>query len=485
MKSNNTVKLDVNLMNQKIQNIAAVNHVDKQAPEDIPSVLSQDSNNGLGEVGSSIFPPAPASLSEPFATLTDGGANETSHRPKNSRWRRIIAPGLTPRQRLRAVPLLGYLLSLIQAVLRLPVSQLRQALQFDAFQLQIQQQQQHIALLQRQVQDLSGRVNQVEPYVAGIQYQLQHALNLSKDRISSLEQVKSDQRLHRYDVLDIGARLMRIEQTLISKQFRTALHQAQVKQELNQESASSVNVSFVEDKILSAVATDKKSPLPAFDQDEFFLAFEDHFRGSPADIQNRQRIYLPYLEEVKAKARMERTPFIDLGCGRGEWLSLLKDVNIPAIGIDLNTRKIEECVAQGLDAKHADALAFLQSQQPGTIAGVTGFHLIEHLSFEQMIALFDAAYVALQPGGLLIFETPNPENLIIGSCSFHVDPTHQKPIVPDVAQFIARQRGFSKAEILRLNPFEEDMHLQATSPTQELLNRLLFGARDFALIAWK
>jgi hypothetical protein len=142
-------------------------------------------------------------------------------------------------------------------------------------------------------------------------------------------------------------------------------------------------------------------------------------------------------------------------------------------------------VAQGLDAKHADALDFLQSQQPGTIAGITGFHLIEHLSFEQMIALFDAAYVALQPGGLLIFETPNPENLIIGSCSFHVDPTHQKPIVPDVAQFIARQRGFSKAEILRLNAFEEDMHLQATSPTQELLNRLLFGPRDFALIAWK
>jgi O-antigen chain-terminating methyltransferase len=176
---------------------------------------------------------------------------------------------------------------------------------------------------------------------------------------------------------------------------------------------------------------------------------------------------------------------VDVGCGRGEWLELLGELGIPALGIDMNAAMVDACIASGCAAKVDDAIAYLQQQPAGCLAGVTGFHIIEHLPFETLIALFDAAYAALADGGILIFETPNPENMIVGSCNFYYDPTHRNPIVPAVAEFIATQRGFSKAEILRLHPFPEDYRVKGEGFSGDIINKFFFGAQDFALIAWK
>jgi O-antigen chain-terminating methyltransferase len=39
------------------------------------------------------------------------------------------------------------------------------------------------------------------------------------------------------------------------------------------------------------------------------------------------------------------------------------------------------------------------------------------------------------PGGLLILETPNPENLVVGACTFWYDPTHIRPLPPAMMRF--------------------------------------------------
>jgi hypothetical protein len=151
----------------------------------------------------------------------------------------------------------------------------------------------------------------------------------------------------------------------------------------------------------------------------------------------------------------------------------------------MNNAMVDLCRARGLDAICADAIAHLNRQPPGSVAAVTGFHIIEHLPFESLLALFDATLRVLQPGGLVIFETPNPENMIVGSCSFHYDPTHRHPIAPALAEFIARQRGFARTEILRLNAFPENALIVEDSEVARRVNRAFYGPQDYAVLAWK
>ncbi|RJF99364.1 class I SAM-dependent methyltransferase [Noviherbaspirillum saxi] len=220
----------------------------------------------------------------------------------------------------------------------------------------------------------------------------------------------------------------------------------------------------------------------AFDMESFYVAFEDKFRGTHDDIQNRLRVYLPY---VTAFAGQADARVVDIGCGRGEWLDLLRQQGIAATGVDLNHAMVKVCQDMGLQAECDDAIAWLRRQREGSLAAVTGFHIIEHLPFGTMVALFDAALRALRPDGLIIFETPNPENVIVGSCNFYYDPTHQHPLVPTVIEFLARQRGFAHAEILRLHPFAEDQRIHEDTDLARRLNHLFYGPQDFAILGWK
>lgn len=216
--------------------------------------------------------------------------------------------------------------------------------------------------------------------------------------------------------------------------------------------------------------------------DSFYIDFEDTFRGTREDISRRLQVYLPYLVPFANDAAAH---MVDVGCGRGEWLSLLKQHGYNATGIDLNPVMIDACRAHGLQAECADAIDYLSQQPEGSLALVTGFHIIEHLPFETLLALFDAALRALRPDGLIIFETPNPENLKVGACNFYTDPTHLNPIVPEVAQFIARQRGFANAKLLRLHPYPESHMLVEDSELAKRFNAAFYGPQDYSVVAWK
>jgi SAM-dependent methyltransferase len=216
--------------------------------------------------------------------------------------------------------------------------------------------------------------------------------------------------------------------------------------------------------------------------DNFYVEFEDNFRGTPEDIVKRLRVYLPYLEKFKNNPA---AIVVDVGCGRGEWLSLLSANHIAGIGVDMNATMIEACKDKGFNAHCADAIDYLRAQPENSVAVVTGFHIIEHLPFETLLALFDAALYALRSDGLIIFETPNPENVVVGACNFYFDPTHRNPIVPVVAEFMAKQRGFARAEILRLHPYPDHHRIAEESELAKRFNAAFYGPQDFAIVAWK
>lgn len=227
--------------------------------------------------------------------------------------------------------------------------------------------------------------------------------------------------------------------------------------------------------------------------DALYAAFEEEFRGSRELILNRLKVYLPLI--AQAKIGTSDTPILDVGCGRGEWLELLREFGYTARGIDINRVMLEQCRIKGLEVIEADAITYLQSLPDVSLGGVTGFHIIEHLPFEALIKLLVETARAIKPGGLVIFETPNPENIIVGSCNFYSDPTHRNPLFPPTVKFLMEEHGFVNVEIWRLREFRiednlkflEADHLLAPTlnPILEIIKSSFFAAPDFAVIGYK
>jgi 2-polyprenyl-3-methyl-5-hydroxy-6-metoxy-1,4-benzoquinol methylase len=214
--------------------------------------------------------------------------------------------------------------------------------------------------------------------------------------------------------------------------------------------------------------------------DALYVAFEDVFRGSRADIKARLELYLERLS--LAGASLPDRPVLDIGCGRGEWLELLGEKHIAAYGIDLNSMMIERAVSLGLDARHADLLDHLHSVEDTSRSAVTAFHVVEHLPLGTLIDFLDEALRVLVPGGVLILETPNPETMRVGATTFYNDPTHRNPIPSAVLKFLVEHRGFEEVEVVKLHPFTQGL-LEAGTRDAQLLNRVLFGPQDYSIIA--
>jgi SAM-dependent methyltransferase len=229
---------------------------------------------------------------------------------------------------------------------------------------------------------------------------------------------------------------------------------------------------------------------PLFDpqedvMDQFYRAFEDHFRGDQHQIMQRLQVYLPILQTLASQSsQLAPIQVLDVGCGRGEWLALLRDQGYEAIGIDLNQAMLAACQEQDLSVIKADILSYLNAQPDNSLAVITGFHVVEHLPFEDLVGLFAESYRVLRSGGVMIFETPNPRNVTVGSCNFYFDPTHKNPLPPEVLQFMARYSGFEPAQILPLNPSDHPRVLE-DSDMAHRFNELFYGSMDYAVIGWK
>ena len=218
--------------------------------------------------------------------------------------------------------------------------------------------------------------------------------------------------------------------------------------------------------------------------DALYAHFEDVFRGTRPDIKSRQSVYLPMLKE--AKAGTKKTPVLDVGCGRGEWLELLHESGLEARGVDTNRVMVKQCQDLGLNANLAQALVYLRSLPAVSLGAVTGFHIIEHMPFASLIDLLDETVRVLKPGGLAIFETPNPQNILVGSREFYNDPTHLKPVPSHVFRFLAEARGLCKVEVLNLHPYPEAYLLRLDeNGVAQRINEQFYGPQDYSIIGRK
>lgn len=378
----------------------------------------------------------------------------------SDRMRLLFSKEISIRRRISLIPVIGSVLIWATSIFKLNSIRHKIALDFDSLRLENQRLQDQIHQNQRVLND---QLLQIEN-----QLRNRHA------RISALESLSLQTRVQG---------LESFSQQVNSGNIERDNRIANLVREIRQVGTQSMPIS-------ANAVSDAKLPRPSEQSNEvvvpgldgFYLEFEDNFRGTSADISARLEVYLPYLLQFSNDVT---ATVIDIGCGRGEWLKLLQKNSIQAVGIDMNSAMVEACVEQGLSAHCLDAIHYLRQQPESSLAAITGFHIIEHLPFKVLLSLFDAALRALRPDGLIIFETPNPENLSVGACNFYFDPTHLNPIVPAVAQFMAKQRGFAKAEILRLHPYPDHFKLVEDSELAKRLNAALYGPQDFAVIAWK
>ncbi len=228
--------------------------------------------------------------------------------------------------------------------------------------------------------------------------------------------------------------------------------------------------------------TTQPRPAAAGILDSFYVSLEDRFRGSRAEIKRRLEAYLPSIKNSRAGST--KRPVLDLGCGRGEWLELLKEHTLLCRGVDANAVMRAQCVERGLEVVQADVLDYLRDLPDASFGAVTGFHLIEHLPLDSLLELVSQTRRVLTPAGVAIFESPNCKNLVVGACSFYIDPTHRNPVFPETAELMLALQGFEKIRIEYLSPVP-NVAFDAATPELAKIRDLLYGPQDFGIIAYK
>jgi len=216
-------------------------------------------------------------------------------------------------------------------------------------------------------------------------------------------------------------------------------------------------------------------------EEGFYYAFQEAFRGSERIIAERQQQYIHIVQRAYENCR---APLLDIGAGRGEFLSLCRDAGIEACGIDMNSAMVEHCKGIGLSVVHGEGLSYLRTLPDESLSAVTGFQVIEHLSSNQLLELIRTSFDKLKQGGVVVFETINPD-CIDAFKNFFVDMTHTRPVYSSVLKFMFELVGFKDIEVILTSPFDNEMKLVGNDRNTEMLNSYLFGYRDYAIVGWK
>ena len=227
--------------------------------------------------------------------------------------------------------------------------------------------------------------------------------------------------------------------------------------------------------------------------EQSYLALEDRFRGTDADIKERARAYLPYFDSG--------AEVLDLGCGRGETLAVLGESGIKARGIDSSSEMVEQCLHRGLEVRKADLMAELGRLAPTSLDGIVSLHVVEHLPSAVVERMVRLSWRVLKPGGVLILETPSPLSLVVSGRNFWRDPTHRRPVHPETLQLIFEEAGFDPVERVDLRPFAAEERLPEVdlgdlpneckhlgwqvTVLRDRLDSLLFGCQDYAIVGRK
>jgi len=220
-----------------------------------------------------------------------------------------------------------------------------------------------------------------------------------------------------------------------------------------------------------------------------YVGFENEFRGSQEAIRARLESYLPYFDGA--------SDVLDAGCGRGEFLDLLRARGIGARGLDLNHEMVEVCRARGLDVTESDVVSYLERQPDGSLGGLFAAQVVEHLPPPYLLRFLELAFHKLRPGAPIVLETLNPACWTAFFDSFIRDITHVWPLHPETLRYLVLASGFPSARIEYRSPVAPQDRLQpgaapAGVPIADLvdtlnanvekLNARMFSFLDYAIL---
>ena len=243
-----------------------------------------------------------------------------------------------------------------------------------------------------------------------------------------------------------------------------------------------------------SASTTAAVPVPGADLDSFkYLGFENQFRGPVEEIRRRLEAYLPLFEG--------RQDVLDVGCGRGEFLDLLRSAGVGARGIDSNDAMVEEARARGLAVEKADALAYVAALPDASLGGLFAAQVIEHLPPDYLTSFIEVAATKIRPGGLIVLETINPTCWMAFFSSYIRDLTHVRPLHPETMQYLLRVSGFAHVRLQYSSPVDPAACLasipadlatidapvlrrviEVVNGNTSALNATLFGYQDYAVI---
>jgi len=221
-------------------------------------------------------------------------------------------------------------------------------------------------------------------------------------------------------------------------------------------------------------------------EDWRYAGFENRFRGREEEVRAQLQTYVPYFPR---EGRV-----LDLGCGRGEFLELLRENGIAAAGVDLNTQMVDICLDKGLTCEKGDLLEKLAAREDGSLAGIFSSQVIEHLPPSHLQKLIELGRRKLALGGVIVLETINPVSVFALVQIYNLDLSHQKPVHPQALKFMLEAAGFEEVTILYSFPLRQErlQNLPGADESTAVLNRnidslneLLFAPANYAAIAKK
>jgi O-antigen chain-terminating methyltransferase len=216
-----------------------------------------------------------------------------------------------------------------------------------------------------------------------------------------------------------------------------------------------------------------------------YVAFEERFRGSSETLKAAQERYLSLFPAAHAPGLV-----VDVGCGRGDMLELLRDAGHDVLGLDLDSGMVEACVAKGLPAVEGDAIFYLDRLEDNSLKGIFCAQVVEHLLTSELEALVRLAYLKLQPEAPLVVETINPRSWYALGNHFFADTTHIRPVHPETLRFICEQIGFRRVQLEERSPHPmlavaEDLPKDGTGDAIRALIQSVFGHQDYVIAANK
>lgn len=234
--------------------------------------------------------------------------------------------------------------------------------------------------------------------------------------------------------------------------------------------------SFVREKLFTSTTFIDLTP-------EEYVKFEEKFRGREDEVREKLGLYLPILQDVLSKFKGESIKAVDLGCGRGEWLEILRERGIDPVGVEINDIFVRRLTEKGFQVFKEDLFDFLKRAEDESFHLVTAFHVIEHVDIKRRTEFLREVLRVLKRGGVFIVETPNPRNILVGSGDFYRDPSHVIPLFPDTLQYLGEIIGFSKSQSYFIKDNESLLEIEKYRFNS--LEDYISVSRDFSWIGVK